>query len=523
MNPRNERHDGAIVIRHFKPILLALACSSFMACTRTPEVISTIRPIPEEAPAPTPTPPVETPAAEIEPIPEPVLDFSNSVNTQTNPDSRTPGTWSTVGRLLNPENAQNIFPLPDGRVFFMRYGYTELKWEGNTSSPLKRKPGSGEIFDPTTGATTLIPGLDYEGTYALRDGRIVFFHPKRPSIFDPRTNTFSHLKVIPLYRQWQPNIVAESDNGLIYADASTGKYQKYDLSAGTSSESTYPQPTVISDKIMASSDFKFWVRTVVFQDKQGNTWKIQPDFVPKTEYSQTEMFAEDWFVVQKLNSKLEKITEKRIKLPISTRWVSLLDDETVEITGYLENRFGQNSWCGSFFFDLTKIKVHQGFWEECGRYTHPAVAIAKVRSSEILFSFWSDYERRSRLSLLSLDENLRLPEPKLNKARSISKPFQLKNRRFFFAGGAGCSFQPKCDLGIDDPRDWAEIYDPTSRSFQLAADPKQIRTYSRTVQLSDGRILMTAGFKEIRKTGPYDPRESTFEPLDSIEIYTPEN
>lgn len=497
-----------------------------MACgTRTPEIISTITPIPEEAPAPTPTPPVETPAAEIEPTPQPVLDFSSSVNTQTKPDSRIPGTWSTVGRLLNPENAQNIFPLPDGRVLFVRYGYTELKWEGSNSSPLKRRPGSGEIFDPKTGTTTPIPGLDYGSAFVLRDGRIVFFHSKRTSIFDSKTNAFTHIKPASFPSFFQSNVIAEFDDGLIYANSSTGKYEKFDLSTGYSSESVYPQPTFLAQQIKASSDFMISVRTVVFQDNQGNTWKIRPDFVPKTEYSQTEMFAEDWFIVQKLNAELETIIEKRVKLPMSTRWTRLFDDETVEITGYLENRFGQNSWCGGLFFDLTKIKLYPVSWKECGRYTHRAIAIAKVSSSEILFSFWSEYEEKLRLSLLSLNGNTALPEPRLNKTRNFYKPFQLKNRKFFFAGWLGCSvpYPPQCNIEIDDPRDWAEIYDPATRTFKLAADPKQIRSYSKTVQLSDGSILMAAGFKEIRKPGPYDPRESTFEPLDSIEIYTPEN
>jgi hypothetical protein len=526
LNSRNQRHDGAIVMQHLKHILLAIACSSLMACgTRTPEVFDVPSPIIQDTPAP--TPPVEIPALtpEIEPIPEPKLDFSSSVITQTKPDSRIPGTWSAVGRLLNLENAQNIFALPDGRVLFMRYGYTELKWEGNNSTPLKRSFGSGEIFDPKTGATTSIQGFDYEFSFVLRDGRIVFFHPKRTSVFDPGTNTFSHLNAVLLYRYWQPNIVAELNNGLIYADTTTGKYQRFDLLTGNSSKSDYPQPTFLAWQIKTASDFMVSIRTVVFQDKQGNTWKIRPDFVPKTEYSQTEMFAEDWFVVQKLNSKLETIFEKRLKLPIATSSTKLLDESTLEISGYIENRFGQNSWCGSFFMDLVEIKLHKGTWQECGRYTHPGVAIAKVHSTEILFSSWSNSERKNQLSLLSLDGNTSLPNPILNKSRSIYKPFALKSGRFFFAGGAGCSIQPqpKCDLGIDDPRDWAEIYDPTSHSFQLAADPKQIRTGARTAQLSDGRILMTAGFKEISKPGTYDPRESTFEPLDSIEIYTPEN
>jgi hypothetical protein len=528
VNSRNTRHDGAIMIRHLKPILLSITCLSLMACgTRTPEVIDLPKPITQETPVT--TPPVETPAPEIEiePIPEPVLDFSSSVNTQTKPDSRTPGTWSTVGRLLNQKNIENMLPLADGRVFFIKYGYTELQWEASTSSPLKRRPGSGEIFDPNTGAATPIPGLDYEATYALRDGRIVFFHPKRTSIFDPRANTFSHLKAIPLYRQWQPNIAAEFDNGLVYTDSSSGKYRKFDLTTGTSSESVYPQPTFMAWQIKASSDFMLSVRTVVFQDKQGDTWKIRPDFVPKTEYSQTEMFAEDWFIVEKLDAKLKAITEKRLKLPIATHSSKLLDDKTIEISGYIENRFGQNSWCGSFFFDLTEIKLRKGFWNECGRYSIRSVAIAKIGTSDVLFSSTNPFPdwAASRFSLFSLDGTTGSSELRLNKVRSIYKLFGLRNGTFLFAGGMNCSIQsePKCDIGIDNPRDWAEIYDPINHSFRLTGDPKQIRTNSRTIQLSDGRVLMAAGFKEIRKPGPYNLQESTFESLDSIEIYTPEN
>jgi hypothetical protein len=533
---RNERHDGAIVIRHLKPVLLALACSSLMACgTQTPEVISTITPIPEEAPAPTPpvetpTPPIVTPTPTLPvpdfgPIPEPVLDFSSSVNTQTKPDSRTPGTWSTVGRLLNPKNGHRIIKLLDGRLLFIAYGFMETQWDGKATVPVKRNRGSGELFDPATGKATPFKNLDYNSSFELKDGRILLFHPERTSIFDSRSNGFTHFKPLPSPPFGRNVYLRELSGNLIYFDYTNKEHFRYDFQTGALFPFTYPVTTAVIKNIPVPKEWRITINTIYFEDETETVWEISPDFTAKTTYSVEEVVAGDWFYIRKLDRNFKKISQVRIKLPLDISSAGFFNKDILIVKRYLENTSGASSDCSKVYVDLRK-KSQNTFGDSCGRYSGYRGSI-QTGTNEVLYFNPTIFpgDTGSYMRLFTVDGSQKELYLQPINAQYVSTVFKLKNGKFMFMGGNRCAgyFGDRCFVGSDGPRDWVEIYDPITHAFKLAADPKQIRHQASMIQLSDGRILMAGGLKEIRKPGPYDPRESTFDPLESIEIYTSEN
>jgi hypothetical protein len=536
VNSRNERHDGAIVIRHLKPILLAIACSSLMACgTRTPEIISTITPIPEEAPAQTPTPVVETPVPptipptptlpvpDFGPIPEPVLDFSSSVHTQTKPDSRTPGTWSTVGRLLNPKNGHRIIKLLDGRLLFIVYGFMETQWDGKANVPVKRNRGSGELFDPATGKATPFKNLDYNSSFELKDGRIVLFHPERTSIFDSRSNGFTHFKALPSLPIGGNVYLQELGGNLIYFDYTTKKHFRYDIQTGVLFPFTYPMTTAVIKDIPVPREWRLTINTIYFEDDDETVWEISPDFTAKITYSEEDVVAGDWFYLRKLDRDFKKTSELRIKLPLDIRSAGFFNKDILIVYRYLENTSGASSDCSRVYVDLRK-KSQNTFGDGCGRYSgfHGSIQIGP---NEVLFFNPTIFpgDTGSYMSLFTVDGSQGRRHLQLIHAQYVADVFKLKNGKIMFMGGNRCAgiSSNRCYVGSDGPRDWVEIYDPLSHTFTLARNAQQIRVQAHMVQLSDGRILMAGGMKEIRKSGPYDPLMSTFEPVNSIEIYTP--
>ena len=527
------------MIRNLKLILLALACSSFMACTRTPEVIGKIRPIPEETPAPTPTPPVETPVPPIfipiptpvpdfGPIPEPVLDTAQGVMTRTKPDSRVPGTWSTFGRLLNPRNGHRIIKLLDGRLLFIVYGVMETRWDGKATVPVKRNRGSGELFDPVTGKATPFKNLDYNSSFELKDGRVLLFHPERTSVFDPKNNSFTHFKAAPFPLVSENVYLWELGGNLIYFDYTNNKHFRYDFQAGVLLSYTYPvtTTTAVIKNIPVPREWRFSINNIHFQDQDENHWEISPDFTAKATYSEEEVVAGDWFYLKKLDRDLKKISEFRIKLPLDIGSARFFNKSILIVRRYLENISGASSNCSEVYFDLRKKVELNTFGDGCGRYSGYSGSI-QTGSNEVLYFNPTIYpgDTGPDMSLFTVDGSRDLLRLQLIHAQYVAAVFKLKNGKIMFMGGNRCAglLSNRCYVGSDGPRDWVEIYDPFSRTFKLAADPQQIRNQANMIQLPDGRILMTGGFKEIRKLGPDNSQESTLEPLDSIEIYTPEN
>ena len=524
------------MIRHLKPILLAIACSSLMACgTRTPEVISTSTPIPEEAPAPTPTvetpaPPVVTPAPTLPvpdfgPIPEPVLETAQSVMTQTKPDSRTPGTWSKVGRLLNPRNGHRIIKLPDGRLLFMVYGFMETQWDGKANVPVKRNRGSGELFDPVTGKATPFKNLDYNSSFELKDGRILLFHPERTSVFDPKSNGFTHFKALPSLPMSGNVYLRELSGDLIYFDYTNRKHFRYNFQAGALLPSTYPVTTAVFENIRVPREWRLTINTIYFEDNNDTVWEISPDFTAKTTYSEEEVVAGDWFHLRKLDRDFKTTSELRIKLPLDIRSAGFFNKDILIVKRYLENTSGASSDCSRVYVDLKK-KSQNTFSDGCGRYSGYHGSI-QTGPNEVLYFNPTIFpgDTGPYMELFTVDGSRDLLRLQLIQAQYVAAAFKLKNGKIMFTGGNHCAgeFSNRCYVGSDGPRYWVELYDPINHTFKLAADPQQIRDQASMVQLSDGRILMAGGLKEIRKPGPYDPRESTFEPVNSIEIYTPEN
>jgi hypothetical protein len=535
-NSRSERHDGTIVIHHLKALLLAIACSSLIACgTRTPEVISTITPIPEEVPARTPTTPVETPMPPIVsptlpvpdfgPIPDPILDLSKSEITQTQSNSRTPGTWSKFGRLLNPRNGHRIISLHDGRLFFIVYGFMETKWDGKANVPVKRNSGSGELFDPVTSRSTPFKNLDYNSSFELKDGRILLFHPERTSVFDPKDNSFTHLRIAPFALLNENAYLREIGSDLIYHDHANGKQFRYDFQAGRLLSSPYPVTTAIAKNIPVPREWRLTINNTYFEDDGGTIWEIRPDFIPKTTYSEEEVVAGDWFYLKKLDQNLETVSQLRIKLPLDIRSAGFFSKDILIVNRYLENTSGASSDCSRVYIDLKQAKLNT-FHDGCGRYSGFHGAIQTGPNTVLYFNptiFPGDVGPYMRL--FTVDGSKKELQLQPINAQHVSAVFKLKNGKFMFMGGNRCAggFSNRCYVGSDGPRDWVEIYDPLSHAFDLAGDPNQIRSQTNLVQLSDGSILMTGGLREIRKPGLYNPQESTFEPVDSIEIYTPDN
>jgi hypothetical protein len=521
--------------RHLNFFFLALACLNLMACgSQVPEVKG-LKPIIQVIPVP--TPPVETPEPvvlpaptipnpDLGPIPEPMLDFSSSVNTQTKPDSRIPGTWSTVGRVLNPVNAGRAMQLLDGRVIFIDYGFMETRWTGNATVPVKRHLGSGEVFNPVTGQAVPFKDLNYNSSFQLKDGRILFFHPERTSVFDPQDNSFTHFKGAPFPLVSETVPLQELGGGLIYFDGANRQHFRYDLQAGRLLESTYPVTKALVENTRVQPGWSFSVNVVFFEDTDRALWEIRPDFVAKADYSIEEVVAGDWFFLSKLNQKLERTSEVRLKLPLDVRSAGFFNKNTLMVERYLYNTSGASSGCSRVFFDLVTKSQLSVFEDGCGRYTGYRSSL-QTGPNEILYFNPTIYpgDTGPDMRSFAVDGSKEELQLKLIHAQYVAAAFKLKNGKFVFMGGNRCAgrFGTGCFAGSDGPRDWMEIYNPISHVFQLAADPQQIRFQARMVQGSDGRILMAGGVKEIRKSGPYNFRESTFETVDSIEIYTPEN
>jgi hypothetical protein len=525
LNSRNERHDIAIMICHLKRILLAISCSSLMACgTRTPEVISTIRPIPEEAP--TPTPPIETPP-EIEPIPQPVLDFSSSVNTQTKPDSRIPGTWSTVGRLLNPKNAGQAIALHDGRVLLVSFGRSEFKEINGQLTPIKRNTGSGEVFDPKTGTSTPFQDLDYNSSFQLKDGRVVFFHPKRTSIFDPKSNAFRHLNV------------SKSDpcvNYSSYTELPNARLQfinrintqtincELDLENGEVKASSFPPSRMLAYSI-GPGTFGFHISEVAMQGPNDSIWKATPLFDLKKQYTESDALQPSEFKLEQFDQSLNMVSTKTVKLPKSIGSAQFLTEDVIDFKSGESGDYGPIN-CKDNYFSLRQNKVIAVLDYDCGKHHGRNETILFDQSSVLLFNK-GEYGNAGHygMSILKMDTSERtdLTDAINGYYQEVQKASLLPNRSVFLYEVAACPAQSGTTCRLNRQADQIEILGAKTHVFKPTT-PNQLRFSATSVQLQDGRIMVVGGEKEL----PAQKDASgnllrTFEPLDSIEIYTPEN
>jgi hypothetical protein len=64
----------------------------------------------------------------------------------------------------------------------------------------------------------------------------------------------------------------------------------------------------------------------------------------------------------------------------------------------------------------------------------------------------------------------------------------------------------------------ADLYDPLRQAFTLTSPFVQPRRYSKSAQLSDGRVLIFGG---VKPRSPLEPTSTPAVPLSSIEVYTP--
>jgi hypothetical protein len=511
---------------HLKAILLSIACLSLMACgTRTPEISSTTTPIPEEAP--TPTPVVETPTPEIEPIPEPVLDFSSSVNTQIEPDSRIPGTWSTVGRLLNHKNEQYAFVLPDDRIVFAHFGYTDQQWNETRYEPLVRHFGEGEMFNPKTGQSTPFKGFDYNWAVQLQDGRIVLFHPKRISLFDPASNTFKHFAALPTQSptSWiNPREI--SGDKLQYGNSETG-YFEFSLKNGSIQASNFPANKSIATKYAlpegnSGIGGSFTINIVAFKSPDGSIWELKPDFKPKSEYSYPEVQTGDRYQLSKFDQSLNIIEASVIKLPINIQFAHFLNSSTIDFVGRVHDSYFEN--CEHNYFDLNTKKITSRYEYYCGRYGGARRELS-LGSSEVLFFNFSCPPGCASpgADLVNVQHSPVTVKRIQNHFGRVWEVFLLSKSRFFFFGDNDHPAWDRTVSALPLTEDEIKIFDATSHEFKAIAAPIQARSSARTVQLSDGRILLAGGRTEIPVDGQYNPLSAHFEPVDSIEIYTPEN
>jgi hypothetical protein len=513
------------VIRNF--FLTLITCLSLMACgTDTSNVIPLPTPNPQDTP--TPTPPVETPAPtpEIEPIPEPMLDFSSSVNTQTKPDSRVPGTWSTVGKLLNPNNASKAIALKDGRVLLVSFGYSEFKETNGKLVTIKRNAGSGEVFDPATGTSTPFQNLDYNSGFQLKDGRVVFFHPNRSSIFDPKSNTFQHLNV--------PGSSCPSGFSLTEIPGDRLQLSSYgnqtppcefDLKTGQTRASNDPTSKTIAHS-SGPGIFGFYISEVVFQGPQDSTWKVTPLFDLKKQYTETDADQPSDFRLEQFDRASNLVAAFIMQLPKSIYSAKFISKDLLDFRSGEVGDYGPTN-CKHTYFNVAKKKMMSSLAYYCGKHHGENGTIVFDQSSVLLYNR-GEYGNAGHqgMSLLNLETSERMDFSDRGNGdyKEVREAFQLSDQSVFLHEVMGCPSQYLSACRLSGLPDQTEILEAKSHSFRAVPPLNQARFFSIGVQLCDGRIMVLGGQKQLpAHTDQYGNLQATFEPVDSIEIYTPEN
>jgi hypothetical protein len=472
---------------------------------RNPSI--TIEPIKAE-PAPFPIQKLPAPTFE---GPKPLIDVANTVSTRTDAPLSVRGTWSTVGHLLEPDKRARVFMLPDGRVLFFGLGFDEIQ---------DRVVGSGELFQPDTGQTTPILNLDYTQAYQLENGQVMFTHEKRTSILDARNNTFKHLPALPFdvrlgFKEAPNNILRFEEND---------KVKHFDLNTGTVTVSNEPASKVLT--FQGTTDgYSYTVWQQYFQDRQDNTWSIRPNFDIKAPRGIEQLNQGDVFALERLSPTGSLLEASQVTLPVHLNSIQFLNDDILDFSGRAYD--GGVASCQHVFFSLKRKKILTRFLVGCGRYSGFG---GRVLLNETRVLFYNSYGHpgwsTGGKTIIDLETGLQMPGPAAQQIQAIRNVHRLKDGRVVFFGGRGCpiseyrsGYEAECNQR--SPRDWLEVLNPNTGLVTLLPDSKQVRVGSISVQLSDGRVLVAGGSKEIPKPGVYDSHQSTYEPISSIEIFTP--